>query len=236
MNSASTLSTPFITITMIGLPVMRARMRWNSRLVAARAGKSSRRSASSAASMLAASASRSAGVARAQASRTRIDSSQMRASVSCAGWIAPMWYMSIRPVAMASPLRPLMKAPPLAPFCSRIRPACSSERSASRSVLRDTPNCSDSARSDGSRVPTLSRPCDSSPRICWAISSKARAERMGWNLALRASAAGGDGSLASMGNPPLEKLKVGPLSQMIRGRVAQAAVGRALATMAVAGS
>ncbi len=181
MKCRSTSSTPFITITMIGLPVMRARMRWKSRWCSARASKSPRSDASAASLMFWRSSSRSAGVARAQASRTLIDSNQMRASVSCAGWIEPMWYMSSMPEAMASPLPSQMKAPPVAPFCNRIRPACSSDRRASRKVLRDTPNCSASARSAGRRLPICSRPSASSLRIWAAISSKARAERIAWN-------------------------------------------------------
>ena len=116
----------------------------------------------------------SSGVARRQASRTTIASSQMRASVSCSGATAPMLNRSCSPVAIAWPLPWRMKAPPVAPLCSWISPACSSERSASRSVLRDTPNCSASTRSDGRRLPTPSRPAAISARICAAMSSKAR--------------------------------------------------------------
>jgi len=39
-------------------------------------------------------------------------------------------------------------APPIAPTFTRMRPRASSTRSASRTVMRETPNCSASSRSD----------------------------------------------------------------------------------------
>jgi hypothetical protein len=96
-----------------------------------------------------------------------------------------------------------MKAPPVAPLCSWIRPACSSERKASRSVLRETPNCSDIARSEGSRWPTLRRPSANSSLICLAISSNARDDRIRWNFA------GVEDGVADRGDSGIEKFLQG---------------------------
>src|SRR5512139_3867397 len=79
-----------------------------------------------------------------------------------------------------------MKAPPVAPLRSSSSPAISSERSASRSVLRLTWNCPASSRSGGSRSPARSPWRARRPRICEAISSKARRVATGRNSRISA--------------------------------------------------
>ena len=68
----------------------------------------------------------------------------IRASVNWAGWIAPTWNMSIRPVDIAPPLASVMKAPPVAPFAgaparrapasAALRERCCGRRRTARTV------------------------------------------------------------------------------------------------------
>jgi len=65
-------------------------------------------------------------------------------------------------------------APPLAPTFTRMRPRASRTRRASRTVIRETPNCSASSRSDCRRSPGSSSPSKIARSICTTISPDAR--------------------------------------------------------------
>ena len=66
-------------------------------------------------------------------------------------------------------------APPIAPTFTRMSPRASSTRRASRTVIRDTPNCSASSRSDCRRSPARSSPAKIARSIWETISPEARA-------------------------------------------------------------
>src|SRR5262249_17388458 len=68
--------------------------------------------------------------------------------------------------ATFDPVGAVTNAPPRAPTFPSISPIASSERSASRTVTRLTPNCSASSRSGERRSPALSRPVRIAVRIC----------------------------------------------------------------------
>jgi len=90
--------------------------------------------------------------------------------------------------ATFEPVGAVTNAPPRAPTRTSIRPIASSERSASRTVTRLTPNWSASSRSGERRSPALRRPPRIAPRICSAIADEARATVIGANRSSSARA------------------------------------------------
>src|SRR5438105_2586767 len=74
-------------------------------------------------------------------------------------------------------------APPVARAFTRMRPRASRTRSASRTVMRETPNCSASSRSDCRRSPAWSSPLKIARSICVTISPLARDCLTGVNTA-----------------------------------------------------
>ena len=95
------------------------------------------------------------------------------------GVVADIIIMSDIVCATFEPVGAVTNAPPRAPTLTSIRPIASSERSASRTVTRLTPNCSASSRSGDSRSPALIRPVRIAVRICSAIAEDARATATG---------------------------------------------------------
>ena len=72
-------------------------------------------------------------------------------------------------------------APPIAPTLTRMRPRASRTRKASRTVMRETPNCSASSRSDWRRSPGESSVAKIARSIWETISPDARDCRIGVN-------------------------------------------------------
>src|SRR5438067_2501187 len=121
--------------------------------------------------------------ARCAASDAVAASTMVRASASSES----VMRLSLMSVEMDSATRSVFasatNAPPMAPTFTRMRPRASRTRSASRTVMRETPNCSASSRSDCSRSPAWSSALNTARSICETISPLARDCRTGVNTA-----------------------------------------------------
>jgi hypothetical protein len=80
------------------------------------------------------------------------------------------------------PVGAVTNAPPRAPTRTSMRPIASSARSASRTVTRETLNCSASSRSGGRRSPFGSLPPRIAARIWSTIDDEARVTVTGANM------------------------------------------------------
>jgi hypothetical protein len=121
-------------------------------------------------------------VARAQARLTVASSTISRASTTSSGLTADSVIRSDIPCATTEPEGMVTNAPPRAPTRTSINPMTSSARSASRTVIRLTPNCSASSRSEARRWPCVSRPLMMVTRIWSTIAVEARPTATGANL------------------------------------------------------
>ena len=119
--------------------------------------------------------------ARCAASSAVAASTTVRASASSESVMRFSWIIVEIDSATRSTLASATNAPPVAPTFTRMRPRASRTRSASRTVMRETPNCSASSRSDWRRSPACSSPAKIARSIWDTISPEARAWWTGVN-------------------------------------------------------